>query len=111
MATKKKATKKPPQLQQVEQPLSPLEELQKQSFLISNIRAKPPCEMTIQDCLEEMMKALAPLRYLHDATYEIDELEIFMVQGYLSLFLRHMDELLLFTGGVVRRAEQKGQAA
>ena len=112
MATKTTATTKPSPLKAVPRQPSPLEELRENSLDLSNIGISLG-QGTMNAVLEEIMRALAPLRYLKEAAIEYDEdLNHFVVNGYLSLFLAHMDHILLFHAQrLEKRIDQKEQTA
>jgi hypothetical protein len=112
MATKTKATTNPSPLKAVRRQPSPLEELRAHSLDLSNIGIRVG-HGTMNAVLEEIMRALAPLRYLKEASIEYQEdLNEFVVNGYLSLFLAHMDHILLFYAqNLVGQIDQKEQTA
>lgn len=108
MATKKKPTKKSPHLRKVRAPASHLEQLLEQSKGLSALSAKGWCKGTISEVLEEIMKALAPIRYLKNAAIDFSEdLDEFIVNGYLTLFLLHMDSLLAQAEIMAKEIEQE----
>lgn len=85
-------------------PIRPYKELREQAERLSDIgRMK---NGTLDEILVEIQKALTPIRYLKEAAIDYqDDLDHFVVVGYLSLFLAHMDDIVANLAMVAPRTE------
>ncbi len=62
---------------------------------IDLVQPQPPdMSRTMGDWVEELQKALVPLRYLQTQSLDQGDLDQTSVAGYLNIVLRHMDGLL-----------------
>jgi hypothetical protein len=110
MATKTKATTKPSPLKEVSRQPSPIEELLEQSEELGHMGIGQPAN--VHELLEEMIKALVPLRFLKVAAIDYQEkIDHFIVNGYLSMFLIRMDDLIYHAQGLAKRVDQKDHDA
>ncbi len=62
---------------------------------IDLVQPQPPdMSRSLEDWVEELQKALVPLRYLQTQSLDQDGMDQMSVAGYLNIVLRHIDGLL-----------------
>ncbi len=62
---------------------------------IDLVQPQPPdMSRSLEDWVEELQKALVPLRYLQTQSLDQDGMDQLSVAGYLNVVLRHIDGLL-----------------